>query len=91
MFPFDSSSGHSDDSAASFIGENLSICQADWLRSQCDAIGQTRAEILTAIVKEWLLNHPNKDLVNLDGGELARCAITEFIVLHHKGFLPVIS
>ena len=91
MFLFDSSSGHSDDLAASFIGENLSVYQANWLRSQCDALGQTRAEILMAIVKEWLLNHPNKDLVNLDGGEMARRAISEFIVLHHKEFLPVIS
>ena len=90
MSPFDSSPSHSDDSAASFTGENLSIYQAHWLQHQSDALGQTRAEILMAIVKEWLLNHPDKELAKLDEGEIARWAIGEFIVLHHREFLPVI-
>jgi hypothetical protein len=90
MFLFDSSSSHSDDSAASFIGENLPICQGTWLRSRCDCLGQTRAEISTAVVKGWLLSHPDKDLMKLEEGELARRAMSESIMFHHKEFLPVV-
>jgi hypothetical protein len=52
MFSFDSSSGHSNDSIESFIGENLSIYQAQWLQGQCRALGQTRAQVFEAVVKE---------------------------------------
>jgi hypothetical protein len=88
---FDSSPSHPDDSAEIFIGENLSIYQADWLRNQSEALGQTRAQILAAILKEWLLNHPDEDLLETAAGGIARRAMSEFIVRHHKEFLPMCS
>ena len=89
MFIFDNSPNHSDDSAEFFIGENLSIYQADWLRSQSKALGQTSGQILEAVLKEWLLDHPQKDPLKMDQGGIARIAMSEFIVRHHKEFLPL--
>ena len=72
MFIFDSSASHPDDSAEFFIGENLSIYQGDWLRNQSEALGQTRAQILEAILKEWLLDHRHEDLLDTETGGIDR-------------------
>ena len=91
MFSFDGWSVHTNDWVESFIGENLSIYQARWLKSQCDALGQTGGKILEAVLKEWLLNHPQEVWEKLPNGEIARRAMNEFIVRHHKEFEPVLS
>ena len=88
MSLFDSSPNYSNDSAESFIGENLSVYQAQWLKNQCSALGQTRAQILEAILKEWLLDHPHETWAELGSGEVARRAMNDFILRHHEEFLP---
>ena len=89
MSPSDRSPNLSNDSAESFIGENLSIYQAQWLKNQCRPLGQTRAQILEAILKEWLLDHPHEVWEKLESGEVARRAMNDFILRHHEEFLPV--
>jgi hypothetical protein len=89
MFAFGASSKYPDDSAESFIGENLSIYQAQWLTNQCAVLHQTRSQILEAILREWLLDHPNEVWKELQAGEVARRAVSEFILRHYKEFLPV--
>jgi 3-methyladenine DNA glycosylase AlkC len=89
MFVFGASSQYPDDSAESFIGENLSIYQAKWLTNQCNILQQTRSQILEAILREWLLDHPNEDWQESQAGEVARRAVSEFILRHYKEFLPV--
>lgn len=89
MFVFGASSKYPDDSAESFIGENLSIYQAQWLKNQCDILQQTRSQILEAILREWLLDHQNEVWKELQAGEVARRAVSEFILRHYKEFLPV--
>jgi hypothetical protein len=90
MFVFGASSKYPDDSAESFIGENLSIYQAQWLKNQCDILQQTRSQILEAILREWLLDHPNEDWEESQVGEVARRAVSDFILRHHEEFLPVL-
>jgi hypothetical protein len=90
MFVFGASSKYPDDSAESFIGENLSIYQAQWLKNQCDILQQTRSQILEAILREWLLDHPNEDWEESQAGEVARRAVSDFILRHHEEFLPVL-
>ena len=89
MSLFDSSPNYSNDSAESFIGENLTIYQAQWLKNQCSPLGQTKAQILEAILREWLLEHPHEVWEKLESGEVARRAMNDFILRHHKEFLPV--
>jgi hypothetical protein len=88
MFSFDSSGRHSNESIETFIGENLSIYQAQWLQSQCRALGQTRAQIFEAVVKEWLLDH-SAEVWELNPGVIARLAMNDFILRHHAEFLPL--
>lgn len=88
MFSFDSWSEYPNESIESFIGENLSIYQAQWLQNQCRALGQTRAQIFEAVVKEWLLDHP-AEVCELHSGVIARLAMNDFILRHHAEFLPV--
>jgi hypothetical protein len=90
MSLFDGSANSPNDSAESFIGENLSIYQAQWLKNQCDVLQQTRSEILEAILREWLLDHPCEEWENAQTGAVARHAVSEFILRHHKEFLPVL-
>ena len=80
MFSFDSWSGHPNESIESFIGENLSIYQAQWLQNQCLALGQTRAQIFEAVVKEWLLDYP-AEVYELHPGVIARLAMNDFILM----------
>jgi hypothetical protein len=81
--------GDSNESAEAFIGDNLSLYQSRWLKIQCEALGESRAQLLEAIVDEWSLNHPEETSRRLERGELARRAINDFILLHHQEFLPV--
>jgi hypothetical protein len=78
-----------DNSAESFIAEHLSIYQARWLRSQSAALGQTRTEILDAILKEWFAQNPTTTWKGMDEGEIARLAVGQFILRHYGEFLPV--
>ncbi|MBV8214509.1 MAG: hypothetical protein JOZ08_14950 [Verrucomicrobia bacterium] len=85
----DNSPNHPDDSQEFFIGENLSSYQAEWLWTQSEALGQTGGQMLEAILKEWLFDHPQETMLKLDQGGIARRAMNEFIVRHHKEFLPL--
>ena len=80
-----------DDSEESFIGQNLSPYRALWLRRQSDALGETRTVILQNILKEWLATHAGGVPDSLDAyvTEIAREAVSEFIVRHQEEFLPV--
>ena len=89
MFIFDDSPEHQNDAAESFIGENLSIYQAQWLQSQCEALGQPKGQMLEAILKEWFADHPPDVWEKLHEGEIARRAMSVFILRHYKEFLPV--
>jgi hypothetical protein len=81
----------SNESAEAFIGDNLSLYQARWLKIQSDALGESRAQLLEAILKEWLLAHPEEASRRLERGEPARRAINDFLLNHHREFLPVSS
>ena len=86
---FGDSPNYANDSAESFIGENLSIYQAQWLKNQCAVLQETRSQILEAILREWLLDHPIEVWEELKPGEVARRAVNQFILRHHPEFLPV--
>jgi hypothetical protein len=90
MFIFGSLIWDEDDSGESFIGENLSIYQAQWLRTQGEALGQTRTAILEAVIKEWLADRSPDDWANLKAAEIARRALGEFVLRHHAEFLPIV-
>jgi hypothetical protein len=45
--------GDSNESAEAFIGDNLSLYQSRWLKIQCEALGESRAQLLEAILREW--------------------------------------
>jgi hypothetical protein len=79
----------SDESAEAFIGDNLSLYQARWLEIQCEALGESRAQLLESILKEWLLDHPEEASRKLARGELARRAMNDFMMHHYREFLPV--
>ena len=79
----------SNESAEAFIGDNLSLYQARWLKVQSDALGESRAQLLEAIVKEWLLDHPEEASRKLASGDLARRAMNDFMLHHHREFLPL--
>jgi hypothetical protein len=91
MLIFGNSQKYPDDSAESFITQNLSPYCALWLSRQSEALGQTRADILKQILKEWLVTHSNDvpDDADMDVPGVAREAVAEFIVRHHDEFLPV--
>jgi|GEM_PF-6389056 hypothetical protein len=80
-----------DDSAESFIVENLSPYCVLWLSRQSEALGETRITILQNILQEWFSTHVvnvPKD-VHAYIAEIARDAVAEFIVRHREEFLPV--
>jgi len=81
--------GGSNESAEAFIGDNLSLYQSRWLKIQCEALGESRAQLLKAILEEWLLDHPGEASRRLERGELARRAMNDFILHHYREFLPV--
>jgi hypothetical protein len=81
--------GDSNESAAAFIGDNLSLYQSRWLKIQCETLRESRAQLLEAILKEWLLDHPEEAPRRLERGELARRAMNDFMLRHHSEFLPV--
>jgi hypothetical protein len=81
--------GDSNESAEAFIGDNLSLYQSRWLKIQCETLRESRAQLLEAILKEWLLDHPEEASRRLERGELARRAMNDFMLRHHSEFLPV--
>jgi hypothetical protein len=91
MFSDDRSPQRSNDEVESFIGENLSIFQSKWLRTQSEALRTTRTEILEAILTEWLAAHPPAIYEYWQDGELVRRAVADFILCHHAEFLPMSS
>jgi hypothetical protein len=90
---FGNSQKFPDDSAESFIEENLSAYCALWLRRQSEALGQSRVTILENILKEWFAIHVVDVPKNLDAyiAQIAKDAVAEFIVRHQEEFLPINS
>jgi hypothetical protein len=91
MFIFHDSPEPPDNEAEAFIDENLSIYQAQWLYSQSEALGQTRIEILNAVLTEWFAEYPPEVWGKMDEGEVARQALAKFILRHYNEFVPVIA
>ena len=90
---FGNSQKFPDDSAESFIEENLSAYCGLWLSRQSEALGETRVTILENILKEWFAIHVVDVPKNLDAyiAEIAKDAVAEFIVRHQEEFLPINS
>ena len=93
MLIFGNSQKYPDDSEESFIVENLSPYCVLWLSRQSEALGQKRSVILQMILKEWFAMHVRDVPNNLDDyiAEIARDAVSEFIVRHQEEFLPINS
>jgi hypothetical protein len=89
MLIFGNSQKYPDDSAESFIVQNLSPYCALWLSRQSGALGETRTVILQNILREWLATHAGDVPDDVDVTEIAREAVADFIVCHHDEFLPV--
>jgi hypothetical protein len=89
MLIFGNSQKYPDDSAESFIIQNLSPYCARWLSRQSEALGETRTFILQSILREWLATHAGDVLDDVDVRDIAREAVADFIVCHHDEFLPV--
>ena len=91
MLIFGNSQKDPDDSAESFIVENLSPYCVLWLSRQSDALGQTRTLILKNILREWFATHARDVANNIDAylAEISREAVSEFIGRHQEEFLPV--
>ena len=88
---FGNSQKFPDDSAESFIEENLSAYCALWMSRQSQALGESRVTILENILKEWFAIHVADVPKNVDAyiAEIARDAVAEFIVRHKEEFLPI--
>ena len=91
MLIFGNSQKYPDDSEESFIVQNLSPYCILWLSRQSDALGETRTVILQNILKEWFATHACDVPSNIDAfaAEIAREAVSEFILRHQEEFLPV--
>ena len=91
MLIFGNSHKYPDDSEESFIMENLSPYCILWLSRQSEALGQTRTVILQHILKEWFATHVEEVPDNADAylPEIAREAVSEFILRHQAEFLPI--
>jgi hypothetical protein len=88
---FGNSQKYPDDSEESFIVENLSAYCLLWLDRQSEALGETKTVIFERILTEWFALHVREVPNNLDAyiAEIAREAVSEFIVRHHDEFMPV--
>ncbi|MFY9989006.1 MAG: hypothetical protein WAK31_29900 [Chthoniobacterales bacterium] len=93
MLIFGNSQKDPDDSEESFIVENLSPYCVLWLNRQSEALGETRMVILQKILTEWFAMHVQDVPKNLDAYvcDIARDAVSEFIVRHREEFLPINS
>jgi hypothetical protein len=93
MLIFGNSQKFPDDSAESFIVQNLSPYCVLWLNRQSEALGQTRTVILQNILTEWFATHAADVPDNVDAyvREVAREAVAEFIVCHKEEFMPMNS
>src|SRR5258708_39767731 len=82
MLIFGNSQKYPDDSAESFIVENLSPYCVLWLSRQSDALGQTRTVILQQILNEWLATHAVDvaDEFDVLVPEISRAAGTRFVL-----------
>jgi hypothetical protein len=91
MSIFGNSQQYPDDSGESFIVDNLSAYCVLWLSRQSEALGESRTIILQNILKEWLATHAGDVPNNGDAyvSEIAREAVSEFIVRHQEEFLPI--
>jgi hypothetical protein len=91
MLIFGNSQKYPDDSEESFIAENLSAYCLLWLNRQSEALGETKTVIFERILTEWFAMHVREVPNNLDAyiAEIAREAVSEFIVRHHDEFLPI--
>jgi hypothetical protein len=90
MFIFHDSPDPPDNQAEAFIEEHLSMYQTQWLGSQSEMLGQTRTQILDAVLKEWFAEYPPEVWGKMDEGEVARQAVAKFILRHYNEFVPVI-
>ena len=88
---FDNSQKYPDDSTESFIFDNLSAYFVVWLSRQSEALGESRTIILQNILKEWFATHAGEvpDKGEAYVSEIAREAVSEFIVRHQDEFLPI--
>jgi hypothetical protein len=88
---FGNSQKYPDDSAESFIEDNLSAYCVLWLTRQSEALGESRAMIFQNILKEWFATHagdvPNNSHAYVS--EIAREAVSEFIVRHQEEFISI--
>jgi hypothetical protein len=91
MLIFGNSQKYPDDSEESFIVENLSPYCVLWLSRQSEALGETRTMILEKILTEWFALHVHDVPKNIDAyiTDIARDAVSEFIVRHQEEFLPI--
>jgi hypothetical protein len=89
MFPNDSLPEDFDHSIEAFIGENLSIFQVHWIKTQSEALAKSKTEILEGILTEWLASNPSDAGESGREGGLVRRAVGDFILRHHAEFLPV--
>ena len=89
MFTDGSSSDGFDHSIESFIGENLSIYQAHWLKTQSEALLKTKTEILEEILAEWFATNSPQACESWIEAAVVRRAVGDFILQHHAEFLPV--
>jgi hypothetical protein len=91
MLIFGNSQKYPDDSEESFIVDNLSAYCILWLNRQSEALGETRTMILEKILTEWFAMHVQEVPKNLNAyiSEIARDAVSEFIVRHQDEFLPI--
>ena len=89
MFPNDRLPEGFGHSIEAFIGENLSIFQAHWIKTQSEVLAKTKTEILEQILSEWFASNPSETDESGREGELVRRAVGDFILRHHAEFLPV--
>ena len=89
MFTNDSLPEGFDNSVESFIGENLSIFQARWLKTQSETLLKPKVEILKEILTEWYATNPPQACEGWIEAELVRRAVGDFILRHHAEFLPI--
>jgi hypothetical protein len=88
MFPNDSvPEGYH--SIEAFIGENLSIFQVHWIKTQGEALAKSKTEILETILTEWFASNPSEVDESGREGDLVRRAVGYFILRHYPEFWPV--
>jgi hypothetical protein len=76
---------------ATYIRQRLTDSQRQWLATQSDAMAISSEQVMSDVLSEWFIRHPEAAGNGASLGDFLTEALEEFVSRHHQEFLPVVA